>query len=65
MVLDAALFSTQHYKMRIGAILGMVWHSPLHRGVEANEKEAFWSPLTKVANFTCLLFFHKNDFGIK
>ena len=30
----------------------MEWHPPLDLSVVAIEKEAFWSPLTKVANFT-------------
>ena len=56
MVLDATLFNTQHYKVRIK---GKVKQSrersstlPLHLGVVAIEKGAFGSPSTIVANFT-------------
>ena len=58
MVLDVALLSTQHYKVRIK---GKVEQSrerssaSLHIGVVASEKGAFGSPLTKVANFTLLI----------
>ena len=57
MVLDASLFNTQHYKVRIK---GKVEQSrerssaPLHLGVETIEKGAFGSPSTNVANFTYL-----------
>ena len=57
MVLDAALFSTQHYKVRIK---GKVEQSKeqgstsLHLGVVAIEKGAFGSLSTKVANYTFL-----------
>ena len=57
MVLDLALLSTQHYKVRIkgcGAIQGMEWRPPLHLVVVAIEKGTFGSPSTKVANFTLL-----------
>ena len=56
MVLDTSLLNTQQYKERIK---GKVEHSrerssalPLHLGVVAIEKGAFWLPSTKVANFT-------------
>ncbi len=56
MVLDAALLSTQHYKVRIKGKVEQFWEwrraLPLHLGVVAIEKGAFWSLLTKVANFT-------------
>ena len=55
MVLDAALFTTQHYKVCIkgsGAIQGKEYCSPLYHGVVANEEGAFRSPSTMVANFT-------------
>ena len=45
MVLDMSLFNTQQYK-------GKEWHPPLHLGVVAIKKGAFWSPSTTVANFT-------------
>ena len=56
MVLDAALLNIQQYKVHIK---GKVEQSrerssalPLHLGVVAIEKVAFWSPLTTVVNFT-------------
>ena len=59
MVLDAILLKTPHYKVRIK---GKVEQSrerisavPLHLGVVAIEKGAFWSPSTTVANFTSTL----------
>ena len=58
MVLDAALLSTQHYKVRIKGKMEQSWGwnsaLPLHFGVVAIEKGAFGSPSTKVANFTFL-----------
>ena len=62
MVLYTYVLNTQQYKIRIkgkveqsGAMQGKEQHFPLHLGVEAIEKRAFWSPLTTVANFTYLL----------
>ena len=55
MVLDAALLSSQHYKVRIkasGAIQEKEKHSPLHLSVVAIEKGALGLPSTKVTNFT-------------
>ena len=56
MVLDAALIYTQHYKVRIKGKEEQTreWSSalPLHLGIVAIEKGAFWSPSTKVASFT-------------
>ena len=56
MVLDISLLNTQQYKV---SIKGKVEQSrerssgfPLHLGVVAIEKGAFWSPSTMVANFT-------------
>ena len=56
MVLEASLHNTQQYKV---CIKGKVELSrerssglPLHLGVVAIEKGAFWSPLTTVTNFT-------------
>ena len=47
--IDAALLSTQHYKVRIKGKLGVI------QGMESRlptiEKEAFKSPSTRVANF--------------
>ena len=58
MVLDAVLFNTKHYKVRIK---GKEEQSkersntpPLHLGVVAIEKGPFGSPSTMVANFTYL-----------
>ena len=52
MVLDAALLSTQHYKVRNKGKVeqSREWSSALHLGVVAIEKGAFGSPSTKVAN---------------
>ena len=54
--IDTSLLNTQHYKV---CIKGKVEQSegrssapPLHLGVVAIEKGAFWSPLTTVTNFT-------------
>ena len=53
MVLDTSLLNTQKYKVRIK---GKVEQSrekssaPLHLGIVAIEKGAFWSPSTTVAN---------------
>ena len=56
MVLDAALLNTQHYKVRIkGKVEKYRERSsalPLHLHVVANEKGAFGTPSTTVANFT-------------
>ena len=55
MVLDAALLSTQYYKVRIKGKVEQSWEwgsgLPLHLGVVAIEKGAFGSPLTKIALF--------------
>ena len=49
MVLDTSLLNTQQYKVHIK---GQVEHPPLHLGVVAIEKRAFWSPSTTATNFT-------------
>ena len=61
MVLDTSLLDTQQYKVRIK---GKVEQSrekssapPLHLGVVAIEKGAFWSPSTTVTNLTYLVIF--------
>ena len=57
MVLDAALLSTQHYKVRIKRKVEQSWEWMvpfLHIGVVAIEKGTLGSPSTKVANFTLL-----------
>ena len=55
MVLDAALLSTQHYKVRIKGKVeqSLEWSSALSY-TSAIEKGTFGSPWTKVANFTYL-----------
>ena len=58
-VLDSALLSTQHYKVRIKGKVEQsreLSSAPLHLGVVAIEKGAFGSPLTKVANFTTYIY---------
>ena len=62
MVLDTFLLNTQQYKVRIkgkveqsrerSSALYYTLTLTLHRGVVDIEKEAFWSPMTTVANFT-------------
>ena len=56
MVLDISLLNTQQYKVRIKSKVEQSRERssalPLHLGVVAIEKGAFWSPLTTVANFT-------------
>ena len=51
MVLDAALLSTQHYKV-------MIKGKVEHLSVVAIEKGAFRSPLTKVTNLYLLLIIY-------
>ena len=59
MVLDTSLLNTRQYKVRIKGKVDQFWERkgalPLHLGVVAIEKRAFWLPSTKVANFTYLL----------
>ena len=55
MVLDVAKLSTQHYKVK-WIILGMELRPPLNISAVAIEKGAFWSPSTKVADFTFYLY---------
>ena len=56
MVLDAALFNTQYYKVWIEGKLEQYreWSNalPVHFCVVAIEKGAFGSPLIKAVNFT-------------
>ena len=56
MILDAALFNTKHYKVRIKCKVEQFRERsnapPRHLDVVAIEKGAFGSPSTKVANFT-------------
>ena len=58
MELDASLVNTQHYKVGIkGKVeqpIEKEQRPPLHFGVSAIEKGAFWSPPIKVAKFTNL-----------
>ena len=57
MELDTSLLITQHYKVRIKGRMEQSWERssalPLHFGVVAIEKGAFWSPT--------LLFTYNND----
>ena len=61
MVLDTSLLNTQQYKVRIK---GKVEQSrerssaSLHLGVIGIEKGAFWSPSTKIANFTYYHYYY-------
>ena len=48
MVLDTSLLNTQQYKVRIKGKVEQ--HPPLHVGVLAIEKGAFWLPSTTIAN---------------
>ena len=61
MVLDTSLLNAQQYNVRIKGIVEQSWERssalPLHPGVVAIEKGAFWSPSTTVANFTWLFTF--------
>ena len=54
MVLDTSLLNTQQYKVRIEGKVGQSKEKekrpPLHLGVVAIEKGAFWSSSTTVAN---------------
>ena len=55
MLLDFALLSSQHYKVRIKNKREQSRersNAPLHLGVVATEKGAFRSPSTTVANLT-------------
>ena len=58
MLLDTSLLNTQQYKVRIKGKLEQSRERssalPLHLGVVAIEKEAFWSPSTTVTNLTTL-----------
>ena len=59
MVLDTSLLNTQKYKVRIVGKVEQFWERssapPLHFGVVAIEKGAFWSPSTMVANYNFML----------
>ena len=59
MVLDTSLLNTPQYRVRIkGKVEQFRERSsalPLHLGVVAIVKGAFWSPSAKVANFTYYL----------
>ena len=55
--LAATLLNTQHYKVRNKVKWsnpGKEYHTPLHLGVVAIEKEAFGSPSTTVTNLLTL-----------
>ena len=59
MVLDTTSLNTRQYKVRIKGKVEQFWERsstlPLHLSVVALGKGAFWSPSTKVANFTLLI----------
>ena len=59
MVLDTALLSTQHYKVKIKDKVEQSWELssvlPYILDAVATEKGVFRSPSTKVANFTFIL----------
>ena len=57
MVLDASLFNTQHYKVRIKGKVGQSWDRScaLPYTMVAIEKGTFVSPLTKIANLLTYL----------
>ena len=58
MVLDTSLLKTWKYKVCIKGKVEQFWERssalPLHVGIVAIEKGAFWSPSTKGDNFTYL-----------
>ena len=62
MVLDTTLFNTQQYKVHIESKVEQSLERscalPLHAGVVATQKGAFWSPSTTVANFTTYLYIY-------
>ena len=62
MVLDSSLLNTQQYKIYIK---GKVERRPLHLGVVAIEKGAFWSPSTTVANFINYIYIYIYIYGRK
>ena len=68
MVLDTSLLNTQQYKVRIK---GKVEQSserssalPLHLGVVAIEKGAFWSPSTKGRQLYFYFYIHEVSISI-
>ena len=59
MVLDISLLNTQQYKVRIkGEVDQSKERPPLHLGVVAIEKGAFWSPSTTVAKFLYYIYIY-------
>ena len=60
MVLDTSLINTRQYKVRIKGKVEQLWERssalPLHLGVVAIEKGAFWSPPTKIANLYIYIY---------
>ena len=68
MVLDTSLLITQQYKVCIKSKVEQSRERgcalPLHLGVVAIEKGAFWSPSTTVANFILLLSVSKMSLQI-
>ena len=55
MVLNTSLLNTQQYKVCVKGKVEQSWERssapPLHLGIVAIEKGAFWLPSTTVANF--------------
>ena len=65
MVLDATLLKTQYYKVRIMYELEQSQEPSSafpYTCIVAIEKRAFWSPSTKVANFTYFFYLLCRDF---
>ena len=68
MLIDTSLLNIQQYKVRIeGKVEQFRKRSrgpPLHFGVVAIEKGAFWSPSTTVANKHTLYLEHMHGHGL-
>ena len=68
MVLDTSLLNTQRYKVRIKNKMEQSRERssvlPLHLGVVAIEKGAFWLLLTTVANFTYFIYLNRTWYWI-
>ena len=60
MVLDTSLLNTQQYKVHIKGKVEQ--RPPLHLGVVAIEKGAFWSPSTMVTNLKSIYLNYCNYF---
>ena len=58
-LLDTSLLDIQQYKICIKSKVWQSWEmssAPLHLGIVAIEKGAFWSPLIMVTNFILLIY---------